>query len=40
MSLCGVCYSEIHDGKPSDEDNLGYDGCESWEDSLNSYIHR
>lgn len=29
MSICGICGSEIEDGKPMDEDNLGYDGCES-----------
>jgi len=28
MSLCGICLGEIKDGKPYDEDNLSYDGCE------------
>ena len=35
MSLCGICFDKIEDGKPMDEDNLSYDGCENdktWED--------
>lgn len=28
MSLCGICFGKIEDGKPFDEDNLSYDGCE------------
>jgi hypothetical protein len=34
MSLCGICYGEIEDGKPMDEDNLSYCGCE--ETNLNN----
>ncbi len=28
MSLCGICFGEITDGKPCNEENLSYDGCE------------
>ena len=28
MSLCGICDKEINDGKPYDEENLSYCGCE------------
>jgi len=39
MSLCGICYSEIDDGKPNNEDNLSYCGCEE-ENKLEDYINR
>jgi len=39
MSLCGICYGEINDGFPFDEDNLSYDGCED-EDSIREYLER
>ena len=39
MSLCGICYAEIDDGKPYDEDNLSYDGCEE-ENIIKSYLQR
>ncbi len=34
MSLCGICYGEIDDGKPDSykEEDLSYDGCEEPED--------
>jgi len=30
MSLCGICYGHIEDGKPDSErkEDLSYDGCE------------
>jgi len=32
MSLCGICWSEIEDERPRDEEHLSYDGCEEPED--------
>lgn len=37
MSLCGICYGEIDDGEPCDEEHLSYDGCE---ESTNFYDGR
>ena len=34
MSLCGICYAELDDDKPNDEEHLGYDGCEEPRDYL------
>ena len=28
MSICGICYCNIEDGEPMDENHLSYDGCE------------
>lgn len=28
MSKCGACYGRIEDGKPYDDEHLGYCGCE------------
>ena len=39
MSLCGICYAEIKDGKPLDEKNLSYDGCEE-QDTIKEYLER
>lgn len=39
MSLCGVCYGEINDGSPNDEEHLSYDGCESNRE-MEDYINR
>ena len=33
MSLCGICYGEIEDGEPMDEEHLSYDGCEGERES-------
>lgn len=40
MSLCGICYGEIKDGKTLDEDNLSYDGCEDDENGEDYYENR
>jgi len=39
MSLCGICYGEIHDGLPYDDKHLGYDGCENNRDMFD-YLNR
>jgi hypothetical protein len=39
MSLCGICYDKIEDGKPFDRENLSYDGCEE-EDTIGDYLNR
>ena len=39
MSLCGICYGEIEDGKPFDEEHLGYDHCED-DDTIQTYLNR
>ena len=39
MSLCGICYGKIEDGKPFDEENLSYDCCEE-DDGVWEYTHR
>lgn len=38
MSKCGICWSEIKDGKPNNNDNLGYCGCE--EENIKNYLNR
>ena len=29
MSICGICFKKIEDGKPYDDEHLSYDGCEN-----------
>jgi len=37
--ICGICAGYIGESD-NPEGELGYDGCESFEDSLDSYINR
>lgn len=40
MSLCGICYGEIKDGEPMDEEHLGYDHCEDFDTTKDWYRDR
>ena len=39
MSLCGVCFGKIEDGKLFDKNNLSYDGCIEQEE-MDDYLNR